>query len=85
MKVFSTFSLVLKFLCVIKCYHLLTSQDNRTHIYSPILTSFFVGVSATGLPESHQGPEVGTQDSPAEGGHGVDSHQAADEGVLTAL
>lgn len=49
------------------------------------LTSFLVGVSAAGLPESHHGSEVGSQHGPAEGRHGVDSHQAADEGVLAAL
>lgn len=49
------------------------------------LTRFLVGVSAAGLPESHQGSEVGPQHRPAEGGHGVDAHQAADEGVLAAL
>lgn len=44
-----------------------------------------MGVSAAGLPKSHQGSEVGSQHGPAEGRHGVDSHQAADEGVLAAL
>lgn len=44
-----------------------------------------MGVSAAGLPESHQGSEVGPQHCPAEGRHGVDPHQAADEGVLAAL
>lgn len=44
-----------------------------------------MGVSAASLPESHQGSEVGSQHCPAEGCHGVDSHQAADEGVLAAL
>lgn len=49
------------------------------------LTSFLVSVSTSGLPESHQGSEVGSQHSPAEGCHRVDSHQAADEGVLAAF
>lgn len=44
-----------------------------------------MGVSAAGLPESHQGSEVGPQHRPAEGGHRVDAHQAADEGVFAAL
>lgn len=42
-------------------------------------------VPAARLPESHQGPEVGSKHGPAEGGHRVDAHQAADEGVLAAL
>lgn len=49
------------------------------------LTRFLVGVSAAGLPESHQGSEVGPQHRPAEGRHRVDAHQAADEGVFAAL
>lgn len=49
------------------------------------LTTLLVDVSAAGLPESHQGSEVGSQHGPAEGRHRVDSHQAADEGVLAAL
>lgn len=53
--------------------------------FFPRLTRFLVGVSAAGLPESHQGSEVGPQHRPAEGGHGVDAHQAADEAVLAAL
>lgn len=44
-----------------------------------------MGVPAAGLPESHQGSEVGPQHCPAEGRHGVDPHQAANEGVLAAL
>lgn len=44
-----------------------------------------MGASAASLPESHQGSEVGSQHCPAEGCHGVDPHQAADEGVLAAL
>lgn len=44
-----------------------------------------MGVSAAGLPESHQGSEVGPQHRPAEGRHGVDAHQAADEAVFAAL
>lgn len=49
------------------------------------LTRLLVSVPATRLPESHQGPEVGSQDGPAEGRHRVDAHQAANEGVLAAL
>ena len=49
------------------------------------LTCFLVGVSASSLPESHQSSEVGPQHCPTEGRHRVDPHQAADEGVLTAL
>lgn len=50
-----------------------------------VLTRLLVGVPAARLPESHQGSEVGSQHGPAEGGHRVDAHQAADEGVLAAL
>lgn len=59
------------------------SASYRSHRLG--LTRFLVGVSAAGLPESHQGSEVGPQHRPAEGRHGVDAHQAADEGVLAAL
>lgn len=59
------------------------SSSDRSHRLG--LTRFLVGVSAAGLPESHQGSEVGPQHRPAEGRHGVDAHQAADEGVLAAL
>lgn len=51
----------------------------------PLLTCLLVGVSAARLPKSHHGPEVSSQHGPAESGHRVDSHQAADEGVLAAL
>lgn len=44
-----------------------------------------MGVSAAGLPKSHQGSEVGPQHRPAEGRHGVDAHQATDEAVFAAL
>lgn len=50
-----------------------------------VLTRLLVGVPAACLPESHQGSEVGSEHGPAEGGHRVDAHQAADEGVLAAL
>lgn len=49
------------------------------------LTGLLLPVSPPGLPEGHQGPEVGAQHRPAEGGSRVDAHQAADEGVLAAL
>lgn len=48
-------------------------------------TCFFVGVSASSLPERHMSSEVSAEHGPAKGRHGVDSHQAADEGVLAAL
>lgn len=54
-----------------------------THSWS--LTCFLLGVSAAGLPESHQGSEVGPQHRPAEGRHGVDAHQTTDEAVFAAL
>lgn len=49
------------------------------------LTGLLLRVSLPGLPEGHQGPEVGSEHRPAEGGRRVDAHQAADEGVLAAL
>lgn len=48
-------------------------------------TCFFVDVSASSLPERHISSEVSAEHGPAKGRHGVDSHQAADEGVLAAL
>lgn len=42
-------------------------------------------MSAASLPEGHVGSEISTQHGPAESCHGVDPHQAADEGVLAAL
>lgn len=42
-------------------------------------------MSLPSLPESHQGPKVGSEDRPAEHGRRVDAHQPADEGVLAAL
>lgn len=49
------------------------------------LTCFFVGVLFPSLPERNKSPKVSPQHSPTEGRHGVDSHQATDEGVLAAF
>lgn len=51
----------------------------------PELTCPLLRVPLSSLPESHQGPEVGSEYRPAERGRRVDAHQPADEGVLAAL
>lgn len=42
-------------------------------------------MSLPSVPEGHHGSEVSPEYSPAEGGHWVNTDQATDEGVLTAL
>ena len=44
-----------------------------------------MGVSPSRVPEGAGGPEGGSQDGPAERGHRVHPHQAADERALAAL
>lgn len=49
------------------------------------LTSLLLPVPPPSFSKSHQGPEVGSEHRPAEGGGRVDAHQPTDEGVFAAL